>query len=250
MYLHFNDHIYLCFHGDCCIILDLKEDSYYIVNEGKRGDVKYILEHGVAMSNNKYHPKEKNSLLHETTFDETVQELLDHKIVTAFLFEKPYPYFVDIKENSSGMDNIDWRLPLETFCTKNTFKNVVVSFYYLTLVHFLINFKGFYSLIKLIKKKKPTNCIVPSLSEIENLQHCLNKACKIFPLKTKCLEWAATLCLISLKKRWRVNMIVGVQNYPFMAHAWIEVEDEVIGDDLNLKKNLAVILKEPFRPEI
>jgi hypothetical protein len=45
-------------------------------------------------------------------------------------------------------------------------------------------------------------------------------------------------------------MIVGVQNYPFMAHAWIEVEDEVIGDDLNLKKNLAVILKEPFRPEI
>jgi hypothetical protein len=49
------------------------------------------------------------------------------------------------------------------------------------------------------------------------------------------------------KNRCPVNLVIGVQNYPFMAHAWVESNGKIIGDDSRLRENLAIILEEPYR---
>jgi len=41
-------------------------------------------------------------------------------------------------------------------------------------------------------------------------------------------------------------MEIGVQNLPFVAHAWVKANDEVIADTPSLPETLSVILLEPF----
>jgi hypothetical protein len=40
-----------------------------------------------------------------------------------------------------------------------------------------------------------------------------------------------------------LTLVIGVQNRPFYAHAWVELDGEIIGDDPRLPEQLAVIYK-------
>jgi hypothetical protein len=71
----------------------------------------------------------------------------------------------------------------------------------------------------------------------------LNVACFLYPRRTKCLEWACALILLSAQFGLRSKLIVGVQNRPFYAHAWVESDGSVVGDDPLRRKQLAVILE-------
>ena len=51
---------------------------------------------------------------------------------------------------------------------------------------------------------------------------------------------------MGLKRKWKCNLEIGVQNLPFAAHAWVKADDKVIADSKNLPETLSVILSEPF----
>ena len=116
-------------------------------------------------------------------------------------------------------------------------------------VNFYIKIRGFYPTIQLIKRdcKNPSNYIIPHDKELKDLANILNKACLFYPTRTKCLEWAITFVLLALKRKWKCNLEIGVQNYPFLAHAWVECGGKVIMDSQDLREELAIILNEPFR---
>ena len=112
-------------------------------------------------------------------------------------------------------------------------------------VYFIINIFGFYSLIKAIKRKN-IGCVRKDAKEFDILATALNQACFYFPIKTKCLEWSAALTFMGLRRKWKCNLEIGVQNLPFAAHAWVKADDKVIADSHNLPETLSVILSEPF----
>lgn len=246
MYYHLRDHIYIAQFQDELILLDTKQDKYTICFKEVSELLIALLEGKQSASEEKFFSL---SGLQSSTQDlYTIQKLIDGNVIEKK--DTPYPFYIDRKLGSEGVSNVDWSLPLEN---KKGSLNVQVlrALIALLQVNFYIKVRGFYSTIQLIKKcKKSRNYsvyIVPQDEELKNLANIVNKACLIYPKRTKCLEWAMTFVLLALKRKWKCNLEIGVQNYPFLAHAWIECDGKVIMDSEYLRQGLSIILNEPFR---
>ncbi|MBS0186334.1 MAG: lasso peptide biosynthesis B2 protein, partial [Proteobacteria bacterium] len=175
-----------------------------------------------------------------------IQQLLEDDIIEKK--KAAYPFYIDRKITSDGVSNVDWRLPLEAQKVPVNF-HVLKALTTLIKVNFYIKVRGLHTTLQLIKKSKKSylNYIIPQEEELKDLANILNKACLMYPTRTKCLEWAMTFVLLALKKRWKCNLEIGVQNYPFFAHAWVECDGKVVLDSEDLRNGLAIILNEPFR---
>ncbi|KVD27077.1 hypothetical protein WI84_29360 [Burkholderia ubonensis] len=78
---------------------------------------------------------------------------------------------------------------------------------------------------------------------VDLLIRSLNAACMLYTKKTKCLEWGTVLVLLGFRYGHDLRLVVGVQSRPFYAHAWAELDGEVVGDERTLRDQLAVILE-------
>jgi hypothetical protein len=177
---------------------------------------------------------------------DNIQKLIDDRVIEKR--DTLYPFHIDRKIDSNGVSNVDWRLPLENKKVPLNF-SVLRTFMTLLKVNFYIKIRGFYSTIQLIKKsrKGQSNYIIPQDEDLRDLANIVNKACLIYPTRIKCLEWAITFILLALKQKWKCNLEIGIQNYPFFAHAWVECDGKVVMDSQDLREGLAIILNEPFR---
>lgn len=237
MYYHLRDHIYIAQFQDELIILDTKKDNYTVCFNNFSGLLLDLLEKRLfSCSGSQFSSQD---LIY-------IQKFIDNNLI-----EKKdtfYPFYIDRKLGSEGVSNVDWSLPLEN---KEVHLNgkVLRAFNTLVQINFYIKFRGLYATIKLIKKcrKSQLNYIIPQEEELRNLANIVNKACLIYPTRTKCLEWAMTFVLLALKRKWKCNLEIGVQNYPFIAHAWVECNGKVVMDSQDLREGLAIILNEPFR---
>jgi hypothetical protein len=240
VYYHLAEHIYITQFKNEYIILNAKLDKYIICSNKLSSIFEEIF------------PKSKLYFSHQnfsTAQDlklKYVQNLLNKNIIE--YNNHPYPYYIDHKLDSSGVANVDWKLPLKNKNNKINFQ-VILALKNLVQIRMYMKLKGFYATIKLIKKfqKLQVNYIIPQTDDLDNLANIVNDACMIYPTRTKCLEWAMTFVLMALKRRWKCNLEIGLQNYPFMAHAWVECDGKVVRDSPNLREEMAIILNEPFR---
>jgi hypothetical protein len=228
---HYNlqDHIYITQYREALILLDTKADTYTICSP----EFSELLM----------------GLIGDTTGAQDIdciQDLLDDKIIEKK--ETGYPFYIDRKIDTDGVSAIDWKLPLDI---KKVHLNTSVLKAFLTLiqVNFNINARGFYAAIQYLKKTQKNHLAytIPSDEQLIDLANILNKACLIYPVRIKCLEWAMTFVLLALRRRWKCNLEIGIQNYPFLAHAWVECDGKVVMDSQDLRTGLAIILNEPFR---
>lgn len=226
------EHIYITQFRDQLILLDTKKDKYTIYSQSF-ADILLKVVH--------------NNKLTESDRD-TLQRLINAKIIQCQ--NTPYSFYTDCKVGSVGVSNIDWRLPLNEQKVSLGLP-VVIALLRLIQVNSYIKFFGFHKVIQLIKRacKKDVDYIIPRDEELKQLTSIINKACLIYPSRTKCLEWAMTYVLLALQKGWKCNLEIGVQNYPFMAHAWVECNGKVVMDSQDLREGLGIILNEPFRRE-
>lgn len=234
MFYHLNDHIYMTQFREEFILLDTKKDRYSICFKQFSKLMTELLD------------KDLSNSIQNFAY---IEKLLTDNIIKKRAF--PYPFSVDRKPHSEGVSNIDWRLPLENEKVESSIQ-VLRALQTLIKVNFYIKFKGLYETIQLIKKsrKNKSKYIIPEEEELQKLANIVNKACLIYPTRTKCLEWAMTFVLLALKREWKCNLEIGVQNYPFMAHAWVECNGNVVMDSQDLRNGLAIILNEPFRSVI
>lgn len=270
MNYHLSDHIYVTQFRDELILLDAKKDKYTICFKDFSELMLWLL--GVTGLPSKAELRkgpEKNTRILANSlpcpssgstarpnFSEAdsqkpaiIQKLLDDEILEQK--DSPYPFYIDQKPHSDGVSNVDWRLPLENKKVRVN-HHVLSALWTLIKVNAYIKFKGFYPTIQLIRHSRnpqATYCI-PSEEELRDLANIVNKACLLYPSRTKCLEWAMTFVLMALKRRWKCNLEIGVQNYPFFAHAWVECEGKVVMDSQDLRSGLGIILNEPFRRTI
>ena len=225
-------HIYITQFRDQVILLDTKKDKYTIYSQGF-ADILLKVVH--------------NKELTESDTD-TLPTLINAKIIQCQ--KTPYSFYADCKVDSVGVSNVDWRLPLNEQEVPLG-PPVIIALLRLIQINSYIKFFGFHKAIQLIKRarKKNVDYIIPRDEELKHLTSVVNKACLIYPSRTKCLEWAITYVLLALKKGWKCNLEIGVQNYPFMAHAWVECNGKVVMDSQDLREGLGIILNEPFRRE-
>lgn len=243
MSYHLSEHIYVTQFQNELIVLDTKRDKYMVCVQEVCELLLNLLETKPQPLKRKQYPLSKSPSADELN---SIQNLLEEKII-----EKkgtPFRFYIDCKPHSNGVSNVDWRLPLNDKKTSLSF-NVLQALKTLIMINFYIKVRGFYSTIHLIKKsrKKGVAYITPSPEQLQDLANTVNKACLIYPTRTKCLEWAMTFVLLALKRGWKCNLEIGVQNYPFMAHAWVECDGKVVMDSQDLREGLGIILNEPFR---
>ena len=234
MYYHLRDHIYITQFRDELILLDTKIDKYTICFKEFSELLNEILENNTA------------SLSQSSQNLAFTQKLLDDNVIEGT--HSSYPFQIDKKIKSDGVSNVDWRLPLEN---KKISLNIQVlkALFTLIKVNLYIKIRGLYPTIQLIKKsrKNQVQYLIPTEEELNDLARIVNTACFLHPTRIKCLEWAMTFVLLALKRRWKCNLEIGVQNYPFFAHAWVECDGKVVMDSQYLREDLAIILNEPFR---
>ncbi len=246
MNYHLNDHVYVTQFRDELILLDTKKDKYMICFKQFSDVLISILKKDNASPNDQTVSTSVFEFQHSSQELTYIQKLLDDGVLKKK--KLPYPFYIDQKPNSDGVSNVDWRLPLEN---KNVGINfdVVKAFLTLIKVNFYIKMRGLYLTIQLIKKtrEKHSRYIIPQDEDLKDLANVVNKACLMYPNRTKCLEWAMTFVLLALKRKWKCNLEIGVQNYPFMAHAWVECDGKVVMDSQDLRDGLGIILNEPFR---
>ncbi|HUX79286.1 MAG TPA: lasso peptide biosynthesis B2 protein [Alphaproteobacteria bacterium] len=244
MYYHLNDHIYITQFRDKLILLDAKEDKYTICFEQISKLFTDILEKNIPHTGTKV--IRSSDFKYSSQDSAYIQKLLNDRIIECK--ESPYPYHIDRKLTSEGVSDVDWRLPIENKKVRLDIQ-VLEALMTLIKVNFYIKFKGLYSTIQLIKRSRKINTeyTIPQAEELRDLANVVNQACLTYPTRTKCLEWAMIFVILALKRKWKCNLEIGVQNYPFMAHAWVECDGKVVMDSQELRKGLGIILNEPFR---
>lgn len=240
MHYHPGDHIYFAQFREEFILLDTKEDKYVIYLKRCSALLTELFERDFSIS------AIKPDALDNSQITALINKFLKNHIVVEK--DTPYPFYIDKKVTSIGVSNVDWRLPLNN--KKIRFNlSVLHALLILIKVNFFMKVKGFHSAIQMVKasRKNHKEYSIPKEGDLENLANILNKACLIYPTRTKCLEWAMSFVLLALQRKWRCNLEIGVQNYPFFAHAWVECDGKVVMDSQELRQEMAVILNEPFR---
>ena len=102
---------------------------------------------------------------------------------------------------------------------------------YLKLIHFDLylargNFAALYDKVR----KYPVREREPESEAIERINSAIDMACIWYWKEALCLQRsAATACLL---KKYGVpaQMVIGAQQMPFKAHAWVEVCGHVVND--------------------
>ena len=102
---------------------------------------------------------------------------------------------------------------------------------YLKLIHFDSylargTFRALYDSVRTY----PLGKSVQSHEVVEQVCAAVDLACIWYPKEVLCLQRsAATTCLLK-RNGVRARMVIGVQPMPFKAHAWVEIDGQVVND--------------------
>jgi len=113
---------------------------------------------------------------------------------------------------------------------------------YLNLIHFDLylargNFAALYDRVSKYPVRKP----VSAPDAVEQICSAVDMASIWYWKETLCLQRsAATACLLK-RHGVRAQMVIGAQQIPFKAHAWVEVEGRVVNDKPYVSELYAVL---------
>ena len=108
---------------------------------------------------------------------------------------------------------------------------------------FTLKFKGYAGIVRTLKNT-PRGSLTPlAPKNLQRLMAHLNRAFIVDFSSNKCLAYSLALCLMARRAGHDARLIVGVRTRPFASHAWVEHDREVLNDDPDLRRKLAVILE-------
>jgi len=111
---------------------------------------------------------------------------------------------------------------MRSFLVLKAFLNLVYFDFYLSRD----NFRTFYDKVR----SYPVGKKVKSPDEVEKICAAMDMACIWYWKQALCLQRsAATACLLK-RNGVAAQMVIGAQQMPFKAHAWVEVDGRVVND--------------------
>jgi hypothetical protein len=113
---------------------------------------------------------------------------------------------------------------------------------YLRLIYFdLYLARGSFAALYEKVRDYPIGVRAPEPDDIERISHAVDMACIWYWKEALCLQRsAATACLLK-KYGLAAQMVIGAQQMPFKAHAWVEVDGRVVNDKAYAREIYAVL---------
>jgi hypothetical protein len=97
-------------------------------------------------------------------------------------------------------------------------------------------FGGFYARQKIIRQWPITGGNHHEEAELPALCEAVHTAAVWYPKQTLCLQKASVTTSLLRQHGFAADMKIGVRKQPFHAHAWVEVDGQVVGDHQNVRK--------------
>jgi hypothetical protein len=244
------DNVYAaCFNGNV-ILLDLLKDDYILLDDDYSTAFMLIIKNQFRKALDFFSIIE-NKERYPIEIQEKLEDLINQKIIYAVIHKnQDFQNYIPEAHNLRGNIDVVWRMSYGNLIKKSRVRDVVSAAFILNKIGRILKKEGFYGLIRYLEVMRNSNSDQShkeaSIEELNSLAVALDKACFYSFRPTKCLKWAAAFAIMCSKRRFRVNLNIGVQNYPFYAHAWIESNGNVIADHTDLSKNLAKILSISF----
>jgi len=100
--------------------------------------------------------------------------------------------------------------------------------------------KDFAALYKKVRSY-PVSKKTPSPNALEQVCAAMDMACIWYWKEALCLQRSAALACLLKQYGIHAQMIIGAQQVPFKAHAWVEVDGRVVNDKAYMRELYAVL---------
>jgi hypothetical protein len=102
---------------------------------------------------------------------------------------------------------------------------------YLNLIHFDLylargNFAALYDKVRTY----PVRPCTPEPDTVERINSAIDMACIWYWKEALCLQRSAAIACLLKKYGVSAQMVIGAQQMPFKAHAWVEMNNRVVND--------------------
>jgi hypothetical protein len=231
------NYIHAVSYNNQVIILDMKSDKYYFLQPDTIPDIMLCLATEFSSLQELYDGKLPSKTSQNIKLLSKLGIIKPQKIKPSSL----KPFLNEIKF-SKGSTNLNWYMENNINESQTTTNKLLIikSIYYFAYLSFKIKFFSLYDAIRYVSNydAKRKGCHPHS---IENIIKAINTALLIFPLKSKCLLWSMVTTIMLRLHNIKAHFNIGVQNMPFMAHAWVEVDGKIIADSYDIPAAMAVI---------
>jgi len=208
------------------ILFEDNEGLYILLDEKRSRDLLDIFSNKISKNNST-----------------TLNYLINNGIVTIFIHEQRLNHY---RSEDLGVDNYEWRLNKNYQKQKINALQYISALFMLIKVKMCLSFFGLGFMLKSLAQRKSRNKIPSARTKINDsaaINYALRKVAPFMPFKTECLEHSLALFQLLISREQTTTFNIGVQNYSFLAHAWVEIDDVIIGDNLELKQKLAIIYR-------
>lgn len=116
------------------------------------------------------------------------------------------------------------------------------------VVKLLLRARGLADATRLIRQRAERTPLVSGhdAPPIQAIAHAVAMAAALYPGRAMCLEQSLTLYYFVRRAGIPARLRVGVQSYPFAAHAWVECDGEPINEFPEYLRRFAVLPDMPL----
>lgn len=109
------------------------------------------------------------------------------------------------------------------------------------IAHDLFMARHDFASLALRVKDFPLQSNVDQAAATEHITFALDVACCCYPKRALCLQRSAVLVKMLRHNGIPAHMVIGAQKLPFKAHAWVEVDGQIINDRLASRERFLVL---------
>lgn len=236
--------------GSCngeIVILDLKNDKYFGLDETASNVLIELLG-----------DEETTDRLHFSpmTPQMSLSEHAEIKGLTRFIefvaqSQQPRSKSVAVPKETGGLSVCKWRPFESSFYTKARVAAIrlVEALVALAYVDWVLANKSLYGLVTAIESHPTARRSRFAMTDVNesliDLNCAVQQARLWYPRNVDCLIGSGALAFMMLRRGIEAQFAIGVQKYPFYAHAWIEYRGMVVNDTPETNRRLAVLFRKP-----
>jgi len=110
----------------------------------------------------------------------------------------------------------------------------------LAIVDVFLTFPGFAAVYDLVKRW-PVITPIHGTDALERVMQEVTRAMTWYPKQALCLQRSAVLACLLRANGIYAEMVIGCQKLPFLAHAWVEVNEQVVNDTKSVQETHKVL---------